>query len=209
MGTPKQIPPPEHLRAALRVSVVSGAWTVASSSAAVASGILAHALVLVVFGLTGVLDAAGSWALALHFKHALAHARVSEKREHIALRVVSVGLISIGVFTIEESARRLATDSRAHSSVAGVAIAAASIIVLASLAARKRQVSRLVGSDALRADGWLSTIGAALAVIAIVGTALGARASWVDPVTALLVAVIACSTGIGFLRREEREMDDG
>ncbi|HEV2685458.1 MAG TPA: hypothetical protein VGW79_02350, partial [Actinomycetota bacterium] len=129
-------PSPEHLRAALRVSVLSVAWTVAASSAAIISGVMAHALVLVVFGLTGVLDAGGSWALALHFRHALAHAKVSEIRERIALRVVSFGLIAIGVFTIEESTRRLATDSRAHTSVAGVAIAAASIVVLATLAAR-------------------------------------------------------------------------
>lgn len=208
MSTPKD-PSPEHLRAALRVSVFSVAWTVAASAAAIVAGIVAHTLVLIVFGLTGVLDAAGSWALALHFKHALVHATVSEKRERIALRVVSFGLVSIGVFTIEESARRLATASRSHTSVAGVAIAAASILVLASLAARKRQVSRLVRSTALLADSWLSATGAALAVIAIVGTALGARASWGDPITALLVAVIASGTGVGFLRREERDLEDG
>ena len=207
MSTPHD-PLPEHLRAALRVSILSVTWTVVASTSAIVAGVVAHTLVLIVFGLTGVLDAAGSWALALHFKHALIHVTVSEKRERIALRVVSFGLISIGVFTIEESARRLATDSRSHASIAGVVIAAASILVLASLAARKRRVSRSVRSTALLADSWLSATGAALAVIAIVGTALGARASWVDPVAALLVAVIASVTGFSFLRREERDLDD-
>ncbi len=207
MGTPNHTPSPEQLRAALSVSVLSVAWTVAASTTAIVAGIVAHTLVLIVFGLTGVLDAAGSWTLALHFKHALKHESVSEKRERIALRVVSVGLISIGLFTIEESARRLATGVRAHSSSVGVVIAGLSVVVLTVLAARKRVVSRIVGSAALHADGWLSATGAALGVVAIVGTALGARAAWVDPVAALIVAVIACGTGIGFLRREERELD--
>ena len=60
MSTPNNLPSPEHLRAAFRVSVLSVTWTIAASATAIVSGIVAHALVLVVFGLTGVLDAAGS-----------------------------------------------------------------------------------------------------------------------------------------------------
>src|SRR4029077_13947867 len=85
MNTPKRFPPPEHLRAAFRVSVVSVAWTVSASAIAIVSGIVARALVLVVFGLTGVLDAAGSWTLALHFRHAIKHETVSLAREELAL----------------------------------------------------------------------------------------------------------------------------
>jgi divalent metal cation (Fe/Co/Zn/Cd) transporter len=207
MNTSNRFPPPEHLRAALRVSVLSVMWTVAASVTAIASGILAHALVLIVFGLTGVLDAAGSWTLALHFRHALKHESISITREELALRVVSIGLITIGLFTIEESVRRLATGSKAESSAVGIAITAASIMVLTGLTARKRWAARVARSDALRADSWLSATGAALAVVAIAGTTLGGRASWVDPVAALLVAVIATATGLGFLRREERSLE--
>ena len=209
MDTPGRFPRIEHLRAAFRVSFVSVAWTVSASAAAISAGVAAHALVLVVFGLTGVLDAAGSWALALHFKHALRHEAISEKRERIALRVVSIGLTGIGAFTTEESAHRLAMGSEPHSSALGIAISAASILVLAALAARKRFVSRLVGSRALLADSWLSATGGALAAIAVAGTALSSLygVSWIDPVAALVVALIAATTGFGFLRREERELE--
>jgi divalent metal cation (Fe/Co/Zn/Cd) transporter len=208
MNAPKPLPSPEHLRAAFRVSVLSIVWTVAASTTAIISGILAHALVLVVFGLTGVLDAAGSWTLALHFRHALKHETISNAREELALRVVGAGLLTIGVFTIEESARRLATGSEAHPSAVGVAITAASIVALAGLTARKRWAANLVQSKALLADSWLSATGAALAVVAIIGTSLGTRVSWIDPVAALLVALIAAGVGIGFLRREERSLED-
>src|SRR5437763_16005678 len=113
MSTPNNVPSAEHLRAAFRVSVLSVAWTVAASATAIVSGFVAHALVLVVFGLTGVLDAAGSWTLALHFRHALKHETVSVAREELALRPVSIGLLALGLCTIAESARRPAAASDA------------------------------------------------------------------------------------------------
>ena len=208
MSTANHSPSPEHLRAALRVSVLSVCWTVAASSAAVVAGVVSRALVLIVFGLTGVLDAAGSWALALHFRHALKHQQVSERRERTSLRLVSVGLLAIGAFTIEESTRRLLTGSHAETSVVGIAIAGASIVVLSALTLRKRTVSRRVMSKALLADSWLSATGAALAVISVIGAALSARASWVDPATASAVALIAAATGFRFLRSERSGLAD-
>jgi divalent metal cation (Fe/Co/Zn/Cd) transporter len=204
MGTPHRSPSDEHLRAALRVSVFSVCWTVAASTTAIVAGLVSRALVLIVFGLTGLLDAVGSWALALHFRHALKHQQVSDLRERNALRVVSAGLLAIGAFTIEESARRLATGSHAETSAVGIAIAAASIIVLTALTLRKRTVSRLVLSNALLADSWLSATGGALAAISVAGAALSSSASWIDPVTALAVALIAAAMGIRFLRNEQR-----
>ena len=59
---------PEDLRAGLRVSALSIGWTLSSSTAAVAIGMTAGSLVLVAFGLTGVLDAVGSATLVVHFR---------------------------------------------------------------------------------------------------------------------------------------------
>jgi divalent metal cation (Fe/Co/Zn/Cd) transporter len=209
MGTPSTLPEARHLRAAFRVSAISVAWTVIASAGAITAGILARALVLVVFGLTGALDAAGSWTLALHFRHALARGTISAARERLALQIVSAGLIGIGLFTVEESTRRLVTGSGARASTLGVVITAVSIAALGGLTMRKRAVARSVGSRALMADSWLSATGAALAVIAIVGTILGGRghAHWVDPVTALIVAMVAAAAGFAFLRREEESLE--
>jgi divalent metal cation (Fe/Co/Zn/Cd) transporter len=70
----------------------------------------------------------------------------------------------------------------------------------------KWRIARKVPSDALRADGWLSVTGAALAVIAVTGAALtsGSTPAWIDPVAALCVACIAAVVGVIELRREER-----
>ena len=77
---------PGHLRAGVRVSIVSIVWTAAASGAAIAIGIAGHSLVLVAFGATGVLDAAGSATLLVHFRHALRHEAFSAAHERLALR---------------------------------------------------------------------------------------------------------------------------
>jgi divalent metal cation (Fe/Co/Zn/Cd) transporter len=196
------------LRAGLRVSLVSVIWSVTVCSAAVVAGAVDGSLVLIAFGVTGLLDGAGSLTLVLHFRDAMASSLVSSRRERFALRVVSAGLIAIGASTIAESTRRLIVDQAGHGSPVGIGLAGASAAVLTVLAAAKWRIARRLPSDALRADGWLSATGAALAVIAVTGAALssGANTKWIDPVAALCVACVAAAVGVIELRREERAM---
>jgi len=202
VSTPNTI----HLRAGLRVSLASVIWSVTVCSAAVVAGVIDRSLVLLAFGLTGLLDGAGSLTLVLHFRHAIVSDIVSSRRERLALRVVSIGLIAIGVSTIAESTRRLITSQAGHGSSVGAGIAGSSAVVLALLAVAKLHIARQLSSDALRADGLLSGTGAALAVIAVVGAALSSRPApkWIDPVAALCVASVAAVVGVIELRREER-----
>ena len=199
---------PDAYRSGMRVSIMSVAWTVSTSSAAIAAGITSRALVLIVFGLTGLLDAAGSITLALHFRHVLRHEAVSEGRERLALHVVSAGLIGIAVFTTIESTRRLVGHARVHPTPFGLAVAGASIVALTALTMRKRVVAARVRSRALKADSWLSATGAALGAVALAGAALASRPhlAWIDPVTALIVGCAAGAVGVGALRKEEGDL---
>ena len=189
-------------KAALRVSQISVAWTLVASAAAVVAGVAAGSLVLVAFGVTGLLDAAGSYALIVSFRHALRHDGVDPRRERIALRIIGIGLIVVGALTTIESVRRLMTGSNAERSAVGVAIASASVFMLAALTFRKMQLAERLASRGLRADGWLSATGALLAVITVVGTLLAGRADWADPVAALAVAIGAAGLGVESLRAE-------
>jgi divalent metal cation (Fe/Co/Zn/Cd) transporter len=186
------------LRAGLRVSAVSIVWTIATSGFAIALGLERGSLVLVAFGATGLLDAVGSATLIVHFRHALRHEAFSVGHERVALRVVTAGLLVVGVATLAESARRLAVHAEARSVPAGIVIATASAVMLARLSARKRTIGRAIPSRALVADGWLSTAGAALALVTVGGTVLTSAGSWwwADPVAAAVVATGAVTAGI-------------
>ena len=191
----------QPLRRALRVSVASIIWTVATCATEVVIGLTHHILTLVAFGLAGVLDAAGSAALVTHFRHALRHQRMSERHERRATLVVSCGLLLLGLLTIVASVQRMAHHQVVRATTVGTFIAAMSVVVLAVLAGTKRHTGRRVDSQALVADGWLSASGALLAVLAVVGATAGSQRSltWVDPTAALCIAVVAMTYGTAAL----------
>jgi divalent metal cation (Fe/Co/Zn/Cd) transporter len=195
------------LRTGFLVSQASVAWSLTACTAAVVLGAVDGSLVLIAFGVTGLLDGAGSLALVVHFRHALEHSSFSVARERFALRLVSAGLIVVGISTAIESIRRLVANEGGHSSAFGIAIAAASAIVLSVLAMIKLRVAPRVGSGALRADGWLSTTGAVLALVTLVGAKFTSPTGpkWVDPAAALVVGSAAAAVGVLELRRGTKE----
>lgn len=188
------------------MSAGSIVWTVAASAAEVVLGFTHHILALVVFGLAGILDGAGSATLAFHFRHALRHDELSDRHERRATLVVSGGLIVLGGLTLVESTRRLFAGHGGSHTTAGTVIAMASVAVLAGLATAKNRVGRRVGSAALVADGWLSASGAVLAVVAVIGATYASNPNrwWVDPVSSLVIAVCAGSYGTFVMAREQR-----
>ena len=190
-----------NLRDGVRVSVISIAWTTVSSVLAIAIGVEASSLVLVAFGCTGLLDAAGSVALVVHFRHALRHETFSQRHERVAFVVVTGGLVLVAVATIVESVLRLRAGGSAEQSFAGAGLAAVSAVVLALLVRRKVALGRAIPSRALFADGMLSTTGALLAVVTLVGTVLaGLGWWWADPVAALVVAFGAIAVALVLAR---------
>jgi cation efflux family protein len=194
-----------HVRQGLLVSVASIVWTTVASTIEVVLGLRHHVLTLVAFGLAGTLDAIGSAALVVHFRHAMRHDVLAEHHERRATIIVSGGLMTLGLLTTIESARRLASGHIGTSTGLGVAVAATAIVVLGVLAAIKMRVARDLGSPALRADGYLSGTGSLLAVVAVVGATLGTHLSWVDPVAALVIALAAGGVGVVEMRRGLRD----
>lgn len=193
---------PRLLHAGVRVSAASIVWTVATSAAAIILGLTAGSIVLVAFGMTGVLDAVGSGALVVHFRHAVRHEAFSERHERIALRTVTFGLVVVGILTAIESVRRLATEATARATPAGSTVAALSVGVLALLSWRKGQIGSRIPSRALRADGWLSATGSLLALVTVGGTVLTSSLGWwwADPAAALAVSIGALAIGATIYR---------
>jgi divalent metal cation (Fe/Co/Zn/Cd) transporter len=179
-------------------------WTTLSSTTAIALGIGAGSLVLVVFGAAGLLDAVGSVTLVVHFRHALRHEEFSQRHERLALRLVTGGLIAVGGLTAIESGRRLVEGVRPHAAAGGVVLAGASALVLGSLSRHKRRIAGHIPSRALLADGWLTATGALLAAVTVAGTGLTAAFGWwwADPVAAAIVALGAVAIAVVMTRAE-------
>lgn len=189
--------PTDHLRIGLRLSVVSILWTLTTSTLAIAIGFATGGLVLVAFGFVSVLDAVGSGSLVVHFRHAMRHESISARHERAALSVVTFGLITVGVATLVESARRILDHVHASPAPVGVGLATLAVLVQPVLGWRKRQVGLAIPSRALIADGWLSATGALLALVTVAGTGLAAAYGWwwIDPGGAAVIG--AAATGVG------------
>jgi divalent metal cation (Fe/Co/Zn/Cd) transporter len=179
--------------AALRVSLLSMLWTFVSSVAAVIIGVRSHTSVLVAFGAVGTVDAIGSAALAIHFRHGLRHDRLSERLEDLSHRVVLTGLLLVGTAAVVGGVVRLAIPSTRSSSDLGVALAGVSFVVLLGLSRRKLAVARRIASDALRSDGHLSAVGAVLAAVTLVGTVLERwlHWNWADATATIVLGAVA------------------
>jgi divalent metal cation (Fe/Co/Zn/Cd) transporter len=190
------------IEAGLRVSRVSLIWTLVAGISAITIGIITNSLVLISFGAVGLLDAVGSGSLMVSFRHALRHDAISNRHEQMALRIVTLGMATIAIATVADSAFRLASHSTSNSVAAGVVLTGMSVLVLALLARRKHRIAARIPSHALYADGWLSAIGSLLALIALAGTALEAGFGWwwLDPLAAIGVACGAVVLAIVLIR---------
>lgn len=168
----------QSLREGLRVSRASFAWTIVAGACAITIGVLDNSLVLVAFGLIGLLDGVGSGTLIAHFRHSQRNALVSERHERLALIVVTGGMWAVGIATVADSVYRLSTRATSDPQPLGIALAGVSVVVLAMLATRKQKIAKRIPSRALHADGWLSAVGAGLALLALSGTGLDAAFGW-------------------------------
>lgn len=190
------------LRSAVRISVASAVWTLAASTSAIVIGFTDDSLALIAFGVVGVLDCTASVALVAHFRDARSGG-TAEHLERLALRVVTIGLVTVGLTTAVVSVLHLLDRTATNGSLQSVVLAAASLLTLSLLSLRKRHVSMRLPSHALFADSRLSAIGAVLAAVTLGGTAASGSLGWwwADPAAALTIASVAIALGIA-LRHE-------
>src|SRR5262249_1171739 len=93
----------------------------------------------------------------------------------------------------------LLTHSRAEGAPAGIALAAAALIIMPALAFAKRRVAKAIDSAALRADAACSLVCAYMSATVLVGLGLTALFDWwwADGLAALAL--------VWFIVREGRE----
>jgi divalent metal cation (Fe/Co/Zn/Cd) transporter len=201
---------PSHLRSGLRVSAVAAGWTLAASVAGVWIGVAQHSVALLAFGAVGLLDAAGSVTLVVHFALARTGHHRADHTERVAVRLITIGLVAVGVATVIVSALRLVNRQGGSASWAAIALAGASLGVLTVLALRKRWVARVLPSHALLADSHLSAVGAVLAAVTLVGVVATRTLGWwwADPAAAVAIGAAAGGIAVSLAREAGADADE-
>jgi divalent metal cation (Fe/Co/Zn/Cd) transporter len=191
---PEEHAPAELARLTRRgfwLEYASMAWMTVEAAVAIAAGILASSIALVGFGLDSVIEffaaAVVVWQL-----------RGQADRETRAVRLIGITFFALAAYLGVESIRDLIGRARPGQSPAGIAVAAAALLVMPSLAVAKHRIGMALGNRTLMADAAESAFCAFTSGAALLGLGLNAWLGWwwADPAAALVIAALAVKEGL-------------
>ncbi|MDQ3323229.1 MAG: cation transporter [Acidobacteriota bacterium] len=172
-------------------------WNSLEAVIAIGAGLLAGSIALVGFGADSIIE---SFSGAIILWRLFA----GERREKLALRLVGVSLLILAAYVLFDAVKSLIANERPDESFIGIALAAASLIIMPVLARAKRGVATALDSSAMQADSKQTDICAYLSAILLGGLVLNAVFDWwwADPIAALVMIPIIAKEGIGALKGE-------
>jgi len=178
---------------------LSMGWMTVEAVVAIASGVAAHSIALVGFGLDSVIEFFAAGVVVWQLRG------VEEERERWAIRLIGATFFILATYVGVQAIRDLATGSHPKASTPGLIVAVAAIVVMPLLAVGKRRVGRALANRTILTDAAESTFCALLSAATIVG--VGANAAfgwhWADPAAGLIIAGLAVNEG-----REAFQKDD-
>lgn len=122
---------------------------------------------------------------------------MDEAKERRALRFVAVTFFALAIYLTVEGIRDLFLQARPETSVVGIVLTAASLVVMPTLARLKRRAGLAMGSALVVADAAETRLCAWLSVSTLAGLVAYAALgwSWIDPVAGFVIAAFALKEG--------------
>lgn len=175
-------------------------WNACEAVVAIVSGMVAGSTALLGFGIDSLIESASGAAVLWRF---WGDGR-GEGREEVALRLVGASFLLLAGWVAWEAVSGLVAHEVPERSPVGIALAAASLVVMPLLARAKRKVAAEVGSRALAADSRQTDLCAYLSAVLLIGLFLNAVVGlwWADPVAALVMSPIIGREGLQALKGE-------
>lgn len=206
MALPGTAAPTEHtsVASALRAEYATLGWNTLEAVVALVSGVVAASVALTAFGIDSGIELVSAGVVLVRLRALLARGEPDEQKERRALRIVAVCFYALAAYVLIDATISLALRDRPATSPTGIAISAAALIVMPTLAAAKRRIaggldtSGLSGAAVLlRADAAETVLCAVLAATTLVGLGLNAAFGWwwADPIASLTVVYFAIKEG--------------
>ncbi len=179
-------------RRAQFLAAASLTYNVAEAAIAITAGVVAGSVALVGFGLDSVVEVSSGAIILWQFRH-----RVPESREQQALRLMALSFFALAAYVSVESVRALFGDHHTDPSPVGIALAAASLVIMPFLSFAQRRTGKALGSNAVVADSTQTLLCTYVSAVLLVGLVLNATLgwSWADPIAGLVIAAVALKEG--------------
>ncbi|MBN3508428.1 cation transporter [Mycolicibacterium nivoides] len=167
-------------------------YNVIEAIVAIAEGARVSSTALIGFGLDSVIEVSSAAAVAWQFSGS-----DPEAREKTALRIIAVSFFALAGYVTVESIRSLTGAAEARHSAIGIALTAASLIVMPVLSWAQRRAGRELGSRSAVADSKQTLLCTYLSAVVLAGLVVNSLFgwSWADPIAALILAGVAVHEG--------------
>ena len=180
-----------------RLEYFTIAWNSLEGLVAVVAGAIAGSISLIGFGVDSFIEVTSGAALLWRMS-ADADEQKRERAERLALRIVGACFVALAVYIAYEAATDLIGRKSPEHSIAGIALACASLVVMPLLSRAKRRVGAHPGSVAMNADARQTEFCTYLSAILLGGLLLNAAFDlwWADPLSALVMVPIIAKEGV-------------
>jgi divalent metal cation (Fe/Co/Zn/Cd) transporter len=171
------------------------------------SGLAAHSIALIGFGLDSVIECAAAavlfWRLGVEARSADREAVASAESK--VRRFVGFTFFGLATYVLAQAAWALLRAPQAQESVIGIVLAAASLVVMPIIAWGKLRTAAHIDSAALRAEAKETLACSYLSLALLVGLVANAVAGWwwADPVAALLMVPWLVKEGMEGLESDD------
>jgi divalent metal cation (Fe/Co/Zn/Cd) transporter len=185
-------------RRGLRLAQFTVAYNVVEGAVAITAGLLAGLVSLVGFGLDSGIESAASVLVGSRLAARLRNGDADEAKERRTLKAVAVTFFVLAAYVVVEGVRSLIDGEQPDTSVVGLVLLAASVVIMPVLAAAKKKVAIQLGGDRLiLADAAETKICVLLSISTLAGLGLYAvtGAAWLDPVAGFVIAAFAIHEG--------------
>lgn len=168
-------------------------YNVIEAVIALAEGTRVSSSALVGFGLDSTVEVASAAAVAWQFS-----ARDPETREKAALRFIAFSFFALAAYVSVDAALSLAGVGEPQPTTIGIALAAASLVIMPALSLTQRRAGRELNSRSAVADSKQTLLCAYLSAVLLAGLVLHSVLgwTWADPVAALGIAALAVREGL-------------
>ncbi|WP_346622131.1 cation transporter [Blastococcus montanus] len=184
-------------RRAIRLEQFTIGYNVVEMAIAVTAGLAAGLISLVGFGVDSGIEVAAATVVLIRLYAEVRGGEPDEVKERRALKFIAVTFFALAAYVTYEGIRRLAGEETPETSLVGIVLLAASVVVMPLLARAKRRAGEALGSRLVIADANETRLCAWLSVSTLIGLlALAAFGwTWVDAVAGFVIAGFAVMEG--------------
>jgi divalent metal cation (Fe/Co/Zn/Cd) transporter len=184
------------------LSWVSLAWMTIEGAAGISAGVAAASIALIGWALSSAVEGLASVIVIWRFTGSRTLSHTAEAR---AQKAVAISFWLLAPYVAVESVHKLISGQAAETSVLGIALTAASLVVMPVLGITKQHLGRRLGSGATAGEGMQNLLCAYLAGAVLVGLAANSWLGWwwLDPMIGLAVAAVAVREGLEAWRGDE------